>query len=125
MRPEDLEGVDFIGFDEDLPIRKDIDRFLREHHVHVNMTLHFDNIQMIKEAVAHGSGVSIMPARVMEEEIGARPFGADSDCGLRIISSGRHRAPQEEALPSRGPGAAGIIAGSRQFYAVALRSLKW
>jgi LysR family transcriptional regulator, transcriptional activator of the cysJI operon len=69
IRPEDLDGVDFIGFDEDLPIRKDIDRFLREHHVHVNVTLHFDNIQMIKEAVAHGSGVSIMPARVMEEEV--------------------------------------------------------
>ena len=70
VKPENLEGLDFIAFDEDLPIRKDIDRFLREHHVHVNMTLHFDNIQMIKEAVAHGSGVSIMPARVMEEEIG-------------------------------------------------------
>jgi DNA-binding transcriptional LysR family regulator len=69
IRPQDLDGVDFIGFDEDLPIRKDIDRFLREHHVHVNVTLHFDNIQMIKEAVAHGSGVSIMPARVMEEEV--------------------------------------------------------
>ena len=61
--------MDFIGFDEDLPIRRDIDRFLREHHVHVNVTLHFDNIQMIKEAVAHGSGVSIMPARIMEEEV--------------------------------------------------------
>jgi DNA-binding transcriptional LysR family regulator len=70
VKPQDLDGLDFIGFDEDLPIRKDIDRFLREHHVHVNVTLHFDNIQMIKEAVAHGSGVSIMPARVMEEEVG-------------------------------------------------------
>src|ERR1700689_2458391 len=68
-KPQDLDGLDFIGFDEDLPIRKDIDRFLREQHVHVNVTLHFDNIQMIKEAVAHGSGVSIMPARVMEEEV--------------------------------------------------------
>ncbi len=48
---------------------RDIDRFLREHHVHVNVTLHFDNLQMIKEAVAHGEGVSIMPARIMEEEI--------------------------------------------------------
>jgi LysR family transcriptional regulator, transcriptional activator of the cysJI operon len=67
--PEDLEGLDFVGFDEDLPIRRDIDRFLREHHVHVNVTLHFDNLQMIKEAVAHGSGISIMPARVMEEEV--------------------------------------------------------
>lgn len=70
VQPEDLEGLDFIGFDEDLPIRRDIDRFLREHHVRVNLTLHFDNLQMIKEAVAHGEGVSIMPARVMQEEIG-------------------------------------------------------
>jgi len=69
VQPEDLEGLDFVAFDEDLPIRKDIDRFLREHHVHVNVTLHFDNLQMIKEAVAHGSGVSIMPARIMDEEI--------------------------------------------------------
>ncbi len=69
VRPEDLEGLDFVGFDEDLPIRRDIDRFLREHHVQVNLTLHFDNLQMIKEAVAHGEGVSIMPARIMEEEI--------------------------------------------------------
>jgi DNA-binding transcriptional LysR family regulator len=69
VRPEQLEGLDFVGFDEDLPIRREIDRFLREHHVHVNLTLHFDNIQMIKEAVAHGSGVSIMPARIMQEEV--------------------------------------------------------
>src|SRR5271155_3895455 len=69
VKPQDLEDLDFIGFDEDLPIRKDIDRFLREHHVPVNITLHFDNLQMIKEAVAHGSGVSIMPARIMEAEI--------------------------------------------------------
>ena len=69
VRPEDLEGLDFVGFDEDLPIRRDIDRFLRDHHVQVNLTLHFDNLQMIKEAVAHGEGVSIMPARIMEEEV--------------------------------------------------------
>src|SRR5580700_6790503 len=37
----DLEGVDFVGFDEELPIRRNVDRFLREHHVHVNVTLHF------------------------------------------------------------------------------------
>jgi DNA-binding transcriptional LysR family regulator len=69
VSPQDLDGVDFVGFDEDLPIRKDIDRFLREHHVHVNVTLHFDNIQMIKEAVALGSGISILPARTMLAEV--------------------------------------------------------
>lgn len=69
VRPADLDGLDFVGFDEDLPIRREVDRFLREQHVHVNLTLHFDNLQMIKEAVAHGSGISIMPARVMAAEV--------------------------------------------------------
>jgi DNA-binding transcriptional LysR family regulator len=42
---------------------------LRDHHVTVNVTLHFDNLQMIKEAVAHGAGVSILPARILEAEV--------------------------------------------------------
>jgi DNA-binding transcriptional LysR family regulator len=67
--PAALDGIDFVSFDEDLPIRREIDRFLREHGVTVNHTLHFDNLQMIKEAVAHRVGVSIMPARIMREEI--------------------------------------------------------
>jgi DNA-binding transcriptional LysR family regulator len=69
ISPKDLAGLDFVGFDADLPISREVDRFLREHHVQVNMTLHFDNLQMIKEAVAHGSGVSIMPARAMAAEV--------------------------------------------------------
>src|SRR5579862_6915149 len=46
VSPADLDGLDFIGFDDELPIRREVDRFLRDHHVHVNMTLHFDNLQM-------------------------------------------------------------------------------
>lgn len=67
--PSALNGVDFIAFDDDLPIRREIDRFLREHGVQVSEVLHFDNLQMIKEAVAHRVGVSIVPARIMLEEI--------------------------------------------------------
>src|SRR5580692_11585923 len=65
----DLQGIDFIGFDDDLPIAREIDRFLNGQGIKVNATLHFDNIQMIKEAVAHRVGVSIMPARIMKDEI--------------------------------------------------------
>ncbi len=76
-----LNGIEFVGFDEDLPIQREIDRFLREHGVQVNQILHFDNLQMIKEAVAHRVGVSIMPARIMLEELAqgrlvAIPIGA-------------------------------------------------
>jgi DNA-binding transcriptional LysR family regulator len=67
--PADLNGQDFIGFDEDLRIRRELDRFFRAHGIEVNMVMHFDNIQTIKEAVALGSGVSILPARTMQAEI--------------------------------------------------------
>jgi DNA-binding transcriptional LysR family regulator len=65
--PADLTGQDFIGFDEDLRIRRELDRFLlRVHGVEVNLAMHFDNIQTIKEAVALGSGMSILPARTVK-----------------------------------------------------------
>jgi DNA-binding transcriptional LysR family regulator len=70
IAPDALNGLDFIGFDEELPIRREVDRFLRDHQIHVNQMFHFDNLQMIKEAVAHRVGVSIMPARAMLEEMG-------------------------------------------------------
>ena len=65
----DLSGIEFIGFDEDLPIQQAIRRFFEERNARLNVTLHFDNLQMIKEAVAHKRGISIMPARVMQTEL--------------------------------------------------------
>jgi DNA-binding transcriptional LysR family regulator len=69
VNPADLNGQDFIGFDEDLKIRRELDRFFRAQGIEVNLVMHFDNIQTIKEAVALGSGVSILPARTMQAEI--------------------------------------------------------
>lgn len=69
LRPADLEGEEFVAFDGDLPIRREQDRFLREQGVAVRLAMHFDNIQMIKEAVALGSGISILPSRTMQAEI--------------------------------------------------------
>ena len=69
--PADLNGQDYIGFDEDLSIRQALDRFFREHAISINLAMQFDNIQMIKEAVALGSGISILPARTMQAEIRA------------------------------------------------------
>ncbi len=69
--PTELSGVEFIGFDEDLPIRREVDRYLRDRDVTVNLIMHFDNLQMIKEAVMLGSGVSIAPARILQAEMEA------------------------------------------------------
>lgn len=86
VKLEDLNGVDFIGFDEDLPIRREVDRFLREHEIEVTQTLHFDNLQMIKEAVAHRTGVSILPARIMRDEVSQGRLAA-----IRLPSSELYR----------------------------------
>ncbi len=76
VRPGDLEGQPFVGFDDDLPIQSHIDRYLREHRVSVDLVMHFDNLQMIKEAVAHGAGLSIMPRRVMVSDIQSKRMKA-------------------------------------------------
>jgi len=67
--PADLDGQDFVGFDEGLIIRRELDHFFRAHGIEIRMTMQFDNIQMIKEAVALGSGISILPARTMQAEV--------------------------------------------------------
>ncbi len=82
--PRDLNGVDFVGFDEDLPIHKAITRFLEDHDAHVHVVLRFDNIQMIKEAVAHRMGVSIMPARVMQQDLMQGRLAAIAIAGDRL-----------------------------------------
>ncbi len=45
VTPVDLRGHDIVAFDEDLPIRREVDRFLREAGVAVNVVMHFDNIR--------------------------------------------------------------------------------
>jgi DNA-binding transcriptional LysR family regulator len=69
VRPADLENLPFVAFDEDLPIRRHIDRYLAAHEVAVNVVMHFDNLQTIKEAIALGNVVSIVPRRVIRAEI--------------------------------------------------------
>jgi DNA-binding transcriptional LysR family regulator len=67
--PADLDGQDFVGFDDELIIRRELDHFFRAQGIEIRMAMQFDNIQMIKEAVALGSGISILPARTMQAEM--------------------------------------------------------
>ncbi len=69
LSPRELAGEDFIAFDEDLSIRRQVDRFLREAGMEISVAMHFDNIQTIKEAVALGPGISILPDCTLQTEI--------------------------------------------------------
>jgi DNA-binding transcriptional LysR family regulator len=69
LQPSDLNGADFVGFDDDLPIAAHVKEYLEEGNARVNIVMHFDNIQMMKEAVALGEGISILPVRILRQEV--------------------------------------------------------
>ena len=73
---EHLENQDFVAFERDLLIRKEIDRYLRKRSVSVRVAMEFDNIETIKEAVEVGAGVSILPEPTVRTEAGARQLVA-------------------------------------------------
>jgi DNA-binding transcriptional LysR family regulator len=76
ISPADLNGENFVAFDADLSIRKAIDRCLRQHEAKVNVVMEFDNIETIKQAIAIGAGVSILPRPTILKEVGNRTLAA-------------------------------------------------
>jgi DNA-binding transcriptional LysR family regulator len=72
VRPRDIEGQNFVAFDEEVIIRRELDRFFRENDISVSTVMQFDNIQSIKEAVALGTGISILPETAMQAEVAQR-----------------------------------------------------
>ena len=65
-----------MAFDHDLPIRRAIDRVLRQAGVRVEVVMQFDNIETIKQAIAIAAGVSILPRPAVAKEVGIRTLGA-------------------------------------------------
>jgi LysR family transcriptional regulator, transcriptional activator of the cysJI operon len=63
-----LDQQEFIGFDEDLPISRHIERLLREAGAQVRCRLRFDNIQSMKEALLAGRAVAILPEPMLDAE---------------------------------------------------------
>ncbi len=63
-----LDGECFVGFESELTIRKQIDRWLKRARVTVKMVHQFDNIENIKRAVEIDAGVSILPVPTVRRE---------------------------------------------------------
>jgi len=67
--PSDLAQRDFVAFDDDLRVGREVKRYLRDAGIQVNAVMHFDNTQTLKEAVILGAGISILPVRVLRNDI--------------------------------------------------------
>ncbi len=70
--PQDLSGEAFVTFDRGLPVRREIDRFLRRHETEVRVVAEFDNIENIKRAVEDGAGIAILPEPTLRREAQAQ-----------------------------------------------------
>jgi DNA-binding transcriptional LysR family regulator len=85
IRPAQLNGVQYIHFDRGLTIRREVDRFLREHGVSVEVVLEFDNIENIKKAVELGAGVALLPEPTVRREVEEEGLLARPLHGCRLV----------------------------------------
>ena len=66
---DELGGEQFVGFEPDQRIRRQIDRWLKQNKVAVKVVHTFDNIENIKRAVEIGAGISILPLPTTRREV--------------------------------------------------------
>lgn len=64
-----LDGEDFVAFTSELTIRRQVDRWLKQARVQVNIVHEFDNIENIKRAVEIGSGIALLPLATLRREL--------------------------------------------------------
>ena len=69
LGPWELAGAAFVTFDRGLPVRREIDRYLRRHGAEVDVVAEFDTIENIKQAVEDGAGVAILPEPTLRREV--------------------------------------------------------
>ena len=102
IEPKQLRGEKFISFEPDLPTRKVVDKYLRDHGVTVAHAMEFDNIETVTRAVEIESGISIVPANTVRQEVAGGLLASVTLAGARlcrplgvIAKRNRPRSPAE------------------------------
>lgn len=85
VRAGQLAGVKYIGFDKNLKIRREVDRFLRYHDTAVDVVAEFDNIESIKKAVEDSVGVALLPEPTLRREVQAGTLATVPLAGARLV----------------------------------------
>jgi DNA-binding transcriptional LysR family regulator len=95
-----LDGEALVGFDRDIPTRKETDRVFRRHGIEARYVMELDNVEIMKRVVEIGIGIAILPEHAvrpevrggtlaavqMADEVFLRPLGI-------IHRSGKHFSP--------------------------------
>lgn len=66
---KELNRRPYVHFDRNLVVRRRVDKFLREHHVEVEVVAEFDSIENIKQAVSIDAGIALLPEPTVRREV--------------------------------------------------------
>jgi DNA-binding transcriptional LysR family regulator len=84
--PADLAGQPYVHFDKGLAIRREIDRFLREQGVSVDVAFEFDSVEHIKQGIIEaGAGLALLPEPTIRKEVQAGTLRALRLEGARFV----------------------------------------
>jgi len=84
IAPRELDGVDMVGFDDELEIRREIDHVLADCGVGVRVVMKFDNIETIKQAIEINAGVGLLPEPTVVREVQAGSLVAVPLSGVQL-----------------------------------------
>jgi DNA-binding transcriptional LysR family regulator len=68
VSPSRLDGERFVAFHNGLVIRREVDRFLRDHGAAAEVALELDNIESIKKGIEVGAGLALLPEPMLRQE---------------------------------------------------------
>ena len=64
-----LDGEALVGFDRDIPTRRETDRVLRKHGIDPRYVTELDNVEVMKRVVEIGLGIAILPDKAVRPEV--------------------------------------------------------
>jgi DNA-binding transcriptional LysR family regulator len=95
-----LAGEPLVGFERDIPTRKETDRVLRRHGIDVRYVMELDNAEIMKRVVEIGLGLAILPEHAVRPEVRGGTLAAvqmSDEVFLRplgiIHRTGKHFSP--------------------------------
>ena len=98
-----LQGEHLVGYERDIPTRRETDRILRRYGVEVRYVMELDNVETIKRVIEIGTGLAILPEPALRPEVKNKTLVAvhlSDELFLRplgiIHRQGKHFSPATE-----------------------------
>ena len=98
-----LQGEHLVGYERDIPTRRETDRLLRRYGVEVRYVMELDNVETIKRVIEIGTGLAILPEPALRPEVKNKTLVAvhlSDELFLRplgiIHRQGKHFSPATE-----------------------------